>query len=202
MSTVALGDRKRIYLAPSAAQEEPAKVSAPDPLGTELPDNPRYIGPNLYGLMTHASLFSPRQLATLTALCEAIPRLRQEVLDAAGGDATYADLVTTLVGMCISKQANRSSSLCTWGVAVECPLDVFKRQALAMTWDFAESNIFGSSAGSWKTTVAATVNSLEGALVSYERDSKTSVGQANAATRAYTHNVVVSTDPPYFDNIG
>lgn len=202
MATVVLGDRQRLYLAPNAVDEEAANTSARDSLGTELPDNPRYIGPNLYGMMTHASLFSPRQLATLTALCEAMPRLRDEILEAAGGDAAYADLITTLVGMCISKQANRSSSLCTWGVPVECPLDVFKRQALAMTWDFAEANIFGSSAGSWKTTVAATVNALEGAIIGYLRNSKTSVSQANAATRTYPHNVVVSTDPPYFDNIG
>jgi len=203
MATAALGERRRVYLNADEEQSTAAAIKAPDdPLGTNLPTQALGFRTQAYGMTTHASLFSPRQLATLTALSEAIPQLREEVLGAADGDAKYADLVTTLVGMCISKQANRSSSLCTWGVAVECPLDVFKRQALAMTWDFAESNIFGSSAGSWKTTVAATVNALEGALVSYERDSKTSVGQANAATRSYAHNVVVSTDPPYFDNIG
>ena len=203
MAMAALGDRQRVYLPPDAQHERAGDLPTPaDPLGTDLPTQALGFRTQAYGMTTHASLFSPRQLATLTALSEAIPRLRDEILGAAGGDTAYADLVTTLVGMCISKQANRSSSLCTWGVSVECPLDVFKRQALAMTWDFAESNIFGSSAGSWKTTVAATVNALEGALVGYERDSEASVRQANAATREYPDNVVVSTDPPYFDNIG
>lgn len=203
MATAALGERRRVYFPADEAQSTAAAIKAPDdPLGTNLPTQALGFRTQAYGMTTHASLFAPRQLATLTALCEAMPRLREEILEAAGGDAAYADLITTLVGMCISKQANRSCALVPWGVSVECPLHLFTRQAIPMSWDFAEANILGSSAGSWKTTVAATVNALEGAIIGYLRNSKTSVSQANAATRTYPHNVVVSTDPPYFDNIG
>lgn len=203
MAVAVSGDRQRMYLPASEDQARAARIEPIDPFGTELAANKRNITCRSYGLTRHADLFSPRQIATLTALADCLPAVREEIRDAAHGDLAYADLLVTLLGMCISKQSNRSSSLVPWGASVECPLHVFTRQAIPMAWDFAEANPFGSSAGSWHTTVASTINALQGAIVGYTRDpaAVVKVTQANAATRDFPDRVVISTDPPYFDNI-
>lgn len=68
-----------------------------------------------------------------------------------------------------------------------------------MTWDFGEANVLGPSTGSWPNTVKHIANALEawGSSIPGAR-----VFMADAATNGVPANVIISTDPPYYNNIG
>ena len=203
MAIAALGDRRRIYLSPTADQERAAAlVEAPDPFGTELPQQALGFRVQAYGMTTHASLFTARQLKALTTLTAQLKLVLDQVTADSNGDESYARLVTTVLGVCVSKLADTSNSLTRWLVKDEVPVGLFARQAIPMVWDFPEANVLGDSSGSWTMTVANVARSISGRLAAYSRPSEATVQQANAATRDYPAGVVVSTDPPYFDNIG
>lgn len=202
MAVAALGDRKRLYFAPSDDQVQAAQMEATDPFGTELFDWPGRINVFRYGMTRHASLFTARQMTTLRTFADLLPVVRQMVLEDADGDETYADLVVTLLALGISKLSDLSNNLCWWEPGAECPRNLFNRQAIPMKWDFAEGNPLGESSGSFMTIIQNSARSLRGNLVEYSRDGYVEVNQANAATRDYPDRVVVCTDPPYFDNIG
>jgi len=201
MAIAALGDRRRIYVSPSEEHTLAAAIEEMDPLGTSLPDQALGFRVQAYGMTTHASLFTGRQMKALTTLSSHLAGVR-EAVRRDGGDDRYADLVVTILGLCVSKLADLANSLCRWEPAAECPRQLFARQAIPMVWDFAEGNPFGDSSGSFMTIVENTARALKGPLVEYQRPGTVQVLQANAATRDYPNNVVVSTDPPYFDNIG
>jgi len=200
----AVGDRKRVYIAGTPADEEAGMltVDGRSELDTPLPENPRWFSPPGYGMETHSSLFTGRQLATLTTLAEKISDLHKRVLQDSQGDEEYAALIATLLGLCVSKLAEVSCSLSRWKIDAECPVTLFARQAIPMVWDFAESNPLGGSSGSFLTVVENTARAIKGSFVDYPRNGAVEVSQQNAATRDYPSGVVIATDPPYFDNIG
>lgn len=202
MAVVALGDRRRQYLNPTDEHEQAARIQVPDPFGTELPHNPRDIKVRNYGMRTHASLFTGRQLATLVSFVDNLGEIAEEILADAQGQADYADLLVTLLGIAISKSAETSNSFSRWLVKDEVPVALFARQAIPMVWDFPEANILGESSGSFEMVIGNISRSISGPLSAYERGSAVEVVQANAATRDYPQDSVVCTDPPYFDNIG
>jgi len=204
LALAALGNRRREYF-PAERDTSILPVDAP-PLSTELevalPHNPRAISPPGYGMTTHKSLYTNRQLHALTTLCNSLPMVRQEILRESKGDQDYTNLVLTLLAICISKLSDIANSFCAWEPQAECPRHLFTRQAIPMVWDFAEGNPLGDSSGSFMTIVENTARALRGPLVEYVRKAEVQVHQANAATREYPDQVVVCTDPPYFDNIG
>lgn len=201
MAVVALGDRQRAYFSPDVVQEDAANISRTNPFGTCLVDNARDIRPQLYGMAGQADLFTPRQLQTLITMTDVLATIRSEVEEASSGDKGYADLVASILGISISKLTDLSCSLTRWKVDAECPVGMFGRQAIPMVWDFAEGNPLGDSSGSFMTIVEGTAKALRGRLVEHERSGTVDVSQANATTRELPFDVVVSTDPPYFDNI-
>jgi putative DNA methylase len=112
----------------------------------------------------------------------------------------YADAVTTYLGFAISKTVNRCNTIATWKLTVECPGDLFTKQSVQMTWDFAESNVVSGPSGSFASMLENTVLGLE----SSKTDSEVSgvVEQHDAASALKLTQLLISTDPPYYDNIG
>jgi putative DNA methylase len=202
MTVVALGDRRRLFFPPAEDQVQAADVAFVDPFSTELVHNPRDIKVRNYGILTHAGLFTSRQLRTLTTFGDLLESVRKDVLEDSAGNHEYADLVATLLAICISKLTDTNNSLVTWLVKDEVPAHLFARQAIPMVWDFVESNPLGQSSGSFLTTLQGLVRNLLGPLAQASRFGNAEVIQGNAATRDYPPNTVVCTDPPYFDNIG
>lgn len=203
MAVVAQGDRRRNYVPPDAVQLEAAVVARPvsAPSGS-LP--PHSLSPNsnqtirIYGFDEFADLFSPRQLVALTTLSDLVEEARVKVIEDGGG-IEYAGAVATFLAFAISRSANKSSSLCSWDSSpkMEAVRGLFARQQIPMTWDFAEANPFGGSSGDY-------LEDLKWVQMSLERvpaKGSAFVEQADAASRDYA-GLVVSTDPPYYDNIG
>lgn len=203
MAVVAEGDRRRNYLAPDQVQLEAAVVARPKsaPSGS-LP--PHSLSPNsnqtvrIYGFDEFADLFSPRQLVALTTFSDLVDEARSRIVEDGGG-IEYAGAVATYLAFAISRSANKSSSLCSWDSSpkMEAVRGLFARQQIPMTWDFAEANPFGGSSGDFLEDLKWVRMSLDRVPAS----GSATVRQADAASRDYA-GVLVSTDPPYYDNIG
>lgn len=219
MAIVAEGARGRVYLPPMPEHEAVAREAQPEwKPETDLPDDPRNFWTLNYGLTKFGDLFTPRQLVALTTFSdlvqEAIEQCRQDALaagmtddgiglDAGGTGATaYAQAVGVYLAFALDKMADLGNSLCAWEPIAQCPRHLFGRQAIPMVWDFAEGNVLGSSSGAWDVFVDGVFKAFVKAFEFVPAWFKGSVVQADAQTQTVSTNKVVSTDPPYYDNIG
>lgn len=215
MAVVAEGTRQRIYLAPDDAHARAAEVARPDDVPDgDVAENPRWFSTPAFGMTRFADLFTNRQIVALTTFSDLVAEARERVLAdalatglpegaalASGGTeaAAYADAVATYLGIVVSRLTDYQSSITTWASnpQMEILRNVFARQAIPMAWDFAEGNPFGPSSGTIDIMLAAVARAVE-ALPGSKTAEAT---QHDAATRDYS-GVLVSTDPPYYDNIG
>lgn len=215
MAVVAEGSQGRIYI---AATPEMARVAAeakpswrPD---LPLPKNPRDFKTPNYGMATFGDLFSPRQLVALTTFSDLVQEARAKVredaiaagwaddgvgLDAGGSGATaYADAVAVYLALSVDRLADAGSSLTSWIAQRETLRTTFARQALPMVWDFAEANPFSEATGG----AAGAIRWTQGALEAMSRRAAGIALQENAQFQNLSSGKLVSTDPPYYDNIG
>jgi putative DNA methylase len=217
MAVVAEGVRGRVYLDPSSYMETVARSAEASwrPLG-DVPA--RLTGGTCvpYGLSEWGDLFTPRQLVALTTFSDLVGEARERILQdaiAAGlpigdegleaggsGAKAYAEAVAVYLAFAISRSADRGSSICSWDNSpkMEALRNTFGRQAIPMVWDFAEGSPFSASSGNW-------MNNIEWGAKVAERLSPANRGMANQAdaqTQTISRSKFVSTDPPYYDNIG
>lgn len=215
MAVVAEGRHGRVYLAPTAEMEDVSSSILPNwKPELAMPDNPRWFSPPLYGLKTYGDLFTPRQLVAITTLCDLIGEARAEVkrdalkagfrddesaLEDGGKEAlAYAEAVGMYLAFALDKGCNYWSSLCAWSTSTEKMVSTFGRQALPMVWDYTEANPFSDSSGNWDLGVEQASKMLRG-LGFWGQGT---VRQADAQHQMFSLDKVVSTDPPYYDNIG
>ena len=156
-------DNGRMYFSPTSSQVKAATVDEPTDKPLELlPEHALGFRVQAYGFKRWSDLFTNRQLITLTNLADTVSEIHEQVfadasasgisegkpLDEGGNGArAYADALSVYLSLAVSRQANRSSSICTWDKTRETIRNVFARQAIAMTWDFAEANPFSSKSG-------------------------------------------------------
>jgi putative DNA methylase len=203
---VAKGSKGRAYLPPKPEDEALARSAVPK----WKPDSPFFeaaLGFRIgnYGMSKWSDLFTPRQLVVLTTLSDLVGEAASQVAsdyECADQDMAkaYAIAVATYLAFAVSKTANRASTICTFKTTVECPGDTFGRHALPMTWDFAESNCIGGPSGSFESMLKNTVAGL--LSNSGFSQSHGFVQQVDAKTQTISAGKVISTDPPYYDNIG
>ena len=212
MAIAAEGKRRRIYLAPTPEHEQAADVPVPDDVpDTEIPHNPRYLTTPNYGMTHHADLFTPRQLTALTTFSdlvgEARTRVHADALRSSPSDGsnprsqrhepeTYATTVATYLAFVIDKLADYGCSLTVWYPKEDRPKNLFARQAIPMVWDFPEIAPFSSIGGAWTACLRIVVDVFE----SLRLVPGTVVTQESASHRSYD-GLLVSTDPPYYDNV-
>ena len=219
MAIVAEGDRGRVYMAPTPEMESIALTAQPTwkPEG-DIPT--RMTGGNCtpYGLTTWGDLFTPRQLVALTTFSDLVQEARERVkhdalaaglpddgkalenVGAGAGARAYADAVGVYLAFAVDRVVDRHTTIATWDSSPsKLQLrNTFARQAIPMTWDFGEGNPFCMSSGTWSPSVEWVAKSLDflpgmpsGAAL-----------QADASTQDTSRERVISTDPPYYDNIG
>ena len=206
LAIVAEGDRRRAYLAPTREHETIARQAEPSwrPM-QKLADDKRAIFCPLYGLDTFDKLFTSRQLVALTTFSDLVGEARQRVIadaQAAGFDIArseeYADAVATYLAFAVDKLLNKHSTVCSWDVGTTNVRNTFSRQAIPMTWDFAEGNPFSESTGNFLSAL----NWIEKVLRLIIARPAGQVNQKNAASLEHANRIIISTDPPYYDNIG
>ena len=217
MAVVTEGDRCRMYLGPTEEQEKIALSAMPkDTPETDLPERALGFRVQEYGMTKWRDLFTDRQLVALTTLSSLVSEAQKRAhrdAEAAGmpddgipmrnggkGASAYAEAVGVYLGFAVSKTVNRASTLCTFKGAVECPGDTFGRQALAMSWDYAEANTVSGPSGSFESMLK---NTFAGLLsIGTRPDYIGHAQQLDAASQVASQGKIVSTDPPYYDNIG
>ncbi|MDX6276666.1 MAG: putative methylase [Nocardioidaceae bacterium] len=213
LATVADAQRRRVYLPPQAVQRDAAEVVRPSRVPSEpLGHDPRAITAPNYGMDEFADLFTNRQLIALTTFSDLVGEVRELVrkhavdsglddgdpLESGGSGAFgYADAVTTYLGMTVSKLLARCNTMCTWETGMDRLRGSFQRQAIPMTWDFAEAHPLQATGGGFEAVLASEAEVLD-ALTA--RPPIGIVDQASAAQRSLAF--VIATDPPYYDNIG
>ena len=215
MAVVAEGQHGRIYLSPDEEQKLAANVSKPEnyPDGS-MPTNPRWFSPPAFGMTEYSDLFTNRQLTALTTFSELVSEAQKQAeadAIAAGlpndhialseggtGSRAYGEAVGVYLSFLINKMADRGSSICSWDSSREGLRNTFGRQAIPMVWDYAESNPFSNSSGCFN-------NMLEWVfkcIIEFPAATEGEVKQFDAQSDCGLRNIMVSTDPPYYDNIG
>jgi putative DNA methylase len=199
MAIVAEGPRGRIYLAPDHAHERLAlSATAPtDVPDSELPRNPRDFKTPGYGMRRFCDLFTSRQLVALTTFTELVGETHSRI-KSDGATGNYADAVATFLAFGVDKLADTNSVLCTWQTNPPRLRATFGRQALPMTWDFAEAGPFAGAAGDFARTIQSVTEVLD--RLTPARGAR--VAQLDAAAATPDQRAVYATDPPYYDNIG
>lgn len=202
----------RVYVTPTEEHRSAASVDAPDDIPEqELPYDPRNVWTPAYGLTKFADLFTNRQLVALTTLSDLVSQAREKSLadalaaglpnggrleDGGTGATAYADAIATYLALTVSKSTNTGSSLASWMNDRGAFRETFARQAIPMVWDYAEVNPLGDVGGTFAACLDKGVKSIE-----HLPGGTGDVASADASTRSYA-GLVVSTDPPYYDNIG
>ena len=214
MAVVAQGHRTRVYLSPTTAMDTVARSASPT-WKPELPSRGTW-GSNAqgrrYGFWTFGDYFTPRQLVALTTFSdlvgEAMQRVREDAVaaglpnddhplrDGGTGARAYAEAVAVYLAFAVDYAANYWSTIAT--PAEGFIRGTFARQAIPMTWDYAEAPPFGRTSGNWM----AGINWISKVIPALPSRCAGSSTMGDAATQSIGCDKVVSTDPPYYDNIG
>jgi len=217
MAIVAEGERERIYLPPTEMMDTIARSAKPEwrPEGA-LVEDARAFTPILYGLTKWSDLFTHRQLAAITMLSDLVQEVREVIKRdelAAGLSAdgmalinnstsatTYTDAVAVYLAFAIDKSAVYWNNLCLWlnQPKNEIVGNLFSRQAISMAWAYAEANPLCDSGGNFDKQIDYVTKALEH---SSNLVGKGYAKQADAASQQISSACVISTDPPYYDNI-
>lgn len=215
MAIVAEGKHGRIYLSPTVEHEVAAQVSKPDeyPSG-EMPHNPRWFSPPAFGMTDYADLFTNRQMTALTTfsglVAEAQKMAERDAVEAGivndyiplseggRGALAYGQAVGVYLAFVVDKMTDYHSSICSWNPPREGLRNTFGRQAIPMVWDFAEANPFSNSSGCFDNML----DWVDKCLDQFHASTKGVAKHFNAQNDCKLNNVMISTDPPYYDNIG
>ena len=231
LAIVAEGSRGRIYLGPDETHVNVARAATPQWAPDELVTTPSHDVDRLpmYGMPRWRDAFTDRQLVALATFSELVGEVRGRVeADArlaklpddnlplhSGGEGAkaYGDAVATYLAFATDRLVDRSSTICTWDTGAEGKSSTgapgrsaairgtFSRQAIQMTWDFAEGNVLSDSAANFLDAVGWVLKPFD-----HGRIPAKGIGLIyllDAANNSYpVRPIVISTDPPYYDNIG
>ena len=216
LAIVVDGRHGRTYVSANEEHEIAARVSLPEsyPSGT-MPLNPRWFSPPAFGLTDYADLFTNRQLTAMTTfeklVAEAQVKAENDAIsagwdndhiplrDGGKGAQAYGEAIAVYLAFGMSRMANSNNSMCRWTVNKTQVIPVFSRQAIPMVWDFAENNVFNGAAGDISVALDNVAKAIERLPAQFISGSAT---QHDAQTDNGMRNIMVSTDPPYYDNIG
>ena len=216
LAIVADGRHGRTYVSANEEHEMAARVSLPEsyPSGA-MPTNPRWFSPPAFGLTDYADLFTNRQLTAMTTFEELVAEAKAKaesdavsagwdndhipLRDGGKGAQAYGEAIAVYLAFGMSRMVNSNNSMCRWTVNKTQVIPVFSRQAIPMVWDFAENNVFNGAAGDISVALDNVAKAIERLPAQY---STGIASQHDAQTDNGIRNVLVSTDPPYYDNIG
>lgn len=215
MCVVAEGGRRRVYVSPTAEAEKIAKSAEPQ-WKPDVPFFQQALGFRVgnYGLSTWADLFTARQTLGLSTVSELVAEAREKVLrdataqgwesgdglsDGGDGAKAYADAVSVYLAFALDRCADFSNTCTRWVPGNQKVMNLFGKQTVSMTWDFPEANLLLDTVGGYLPAAKYIADCIE---TLPQNGSAGSAFQADASRNTVTSNKVVSTDPPYYDNIG
>ena len=224
MAVVADGPKSRLYLPPDLEMEEVARsahghsnvsearatfLSGPTPTRAMITGGVC----SAYGLDQWGKLFTDRQLLALLTLSDLMQEVRNKIIhdalkeglsddqmplrEGGLGAKAYAEAVSVYLSFAIDRLTDAGSTIATWASGGFIRF-TFARQAIPMTWDFAECNFFSESTGNF----LGAIDWISKALVEFQPRNTGQIRQHDAQNVIFPQGAVISTDPPYYDNIG
>jgi putative DNA methylase len=217
MAIVAEGKNERIYISPNSNHETIALNAKPEwkPDIEMNRETTNLVSGRGYGFYSWSDLFTSRQLSALTTFSDLVAEVREQISsdyhlvyahdylstsrNGNNSKIKYADAVSVYFACGISRSADFWSNLCIWANQPKNELvtHLFGRQAIPMAWDYAEANPFSKSGGNFEKNLSFVIKALDflpGKLVGYSN-------QADVTKNTMIKDRVISTDPPYYDNI-
>lgn len=217
MAIVAEGKNGRVYLSPDTEQYTAANIPKPEdyPYQEMNQKCTDLVSGRGYGFTSWDQLFTNRQLTALTtfndlvkeaqdkaeqdAIAAGLPDDHIPLADGGSGALAYGQAVRVYLAFVVDKMSDYHSSICSWHSSKELIRNTFGRQAIPMVWDFVEGNPFCSSAGSYDNML----DWVTKCLIQFPKENNNGiVRQFDAQSDSGLRNIAVSTDPPYYDNIG
>lgn len=220
LAIVTEGQGGRSYYSPNNVHSQIADISVPDNAPrTALPEKALSFRVQVYGMDEHYKLFTPRQLVALTTFSDLVAEAREQAYqdalqagldddnialrDGGRGAQAYAEAVSVYLAFAVDRQAERTSTIASWQSSADKIRGTFARQALPMVWDYAEANPFSSSTGNFLDNCEWVAKATESIFWDFNIiKSYNSAQQIDASTTDASQIRVLSTDPPYYDNIG
>lgn len=216
LAVVAEGSSGRIYLSPTPEMESVALGATPQwAPDTALPDKALGFRIQEYGMRKWSDLFTSRQLVALTTFADLVIEARERVIHdaiAAGvpdsdqsidfggkGALAYAEAISVYLACALNRLASYNNSICHWNIIGGSVAQIFSRNAIPMSWDYIEVNPLQKMSGNWSGGVEW-VSDVFKKLSACSTEGIAE--QADASVQGSPKNCVVSTDPPYYDNIG
>lgn len=215
MAIVGEGSNGRLYLSPTEEHINIAQMNRPKDYPSGKLSGKARVSVPLYGMDETADLFTNRQLTALTTFSSLVSEAQKKVYedaikmsmldDGAGldnggvGAKAYGEAVGVYLALSIDRVSDRNSSVSSWDSSRDGIRNVFGRQAIPMVWDYAEANPFSNSTGSFLNANNWIIKVIENFLLN---TTKGKAEQRNVTVDNNLRNIVISTDPPYYDNIG
>ena len=215
IAVVAEGKNGRLYLSADEEQVKAAEVDRPEDVpNTDLPEKALGFRVQTYGIRKHYQLFTNRQLTALTTFSQLVKEAQQQAeIDAleagweddkvplnkdGAGALAYSQAISIYLAFLIDKLADYHSSICSWHTSGEKVRNTFGRQAIPMAWDYAEGNPFSNSSGCFDNMLEW----ITKCLLALPAEAFGEAKQWNAQSDCGLRQIMISTDPPYYDNIG
>jgi putative DNA methylase len=215
MAIVAEGTRGRVYLSPIPEHEESALKAKPDwKSDLELPQNPRNFNTPNYGLSKYGDLFTRRQLVALNTFTDLVAEARERIQNDAQnvglgidqkdlknggiGAKAYAEAVSVYLAFAVDRCADFGNTCTRWVASNQKVMNLFGKQAIAMTWDYPEAALLEDVVGGF----VPSADFISKCITKLPQMGSGHSLQQDAATTDVSRNKVISTDPPYYDNIG
>lgn len=215
VAIVAEGGNGRTYLSPTPEHAKIAQTAMPawEPEEAMNTRTPNLVSGRGYGITHWKQLFTSRQLTALTTFSDLVAEAQQKatedairagmpddgtgLADGGSGASAYGQAVGVYLAFIIDKLVDYHSTICIWHTTRELVANTMRRQAIQMTWDFAEANPFCSSSGCF----ANMLTWVEKALLCLPCTGSGFAEKKEAQTDCGLRNLIVSSDPPYYDNI-
>lgn len=209
LAIVAEGQRERIYLSPTPEMEELAFQASP-PWRPEFEFFQQALGFRIgnYGMTKWSDLFTSRQTLALVTLCDLVEGVSRHISEHIRGvgdsisaeSEAYCKAICVYLSLGIGRSADFWSSIATWSPQPKNELvsHTFTKQAIPITWDFAEANPFSDSGGNFIQNLSFVSKCLD----NFGFGKPGFATQLDAGSQPMSLNKIVSTDPPYYDNVG
>jgi putative DNA methylase len=215
MAIVTEGANGRNYYSPDESHELIARNAQPEwkPIG-DIPEHALGFRVWLYGMDEYNKLFTPRQLVALTTFSDLVTEAREQAYQDAiavglpddnvplrkggHGALAYAEAVSVYLAFAVDKMTTTNTSIATWQTQPTRLVAAFSRQAIPMVWDYAEANPFSDAAGDYRLAI----DSLSRVVDNLNNSTSGTVHQVDAQSIHNSFSIVISTDPPYYDQIG
>lgn len=217
MAVVAEGKNGRLYLSPDSEQINSAVCAEPEDAPREEMNQktPNLVSGRGYGVTHWKQLFTNRQLTALTTFSALVGEAQKKAeadAVAAGmfndhialseggtGARAYGEAVGVYLAFAVDKSSDAWSSIVSWRNSVEASRNTFSRQAIPMVWDYVEVNPFSASCGNWSDM---SINLICKSINELPAIGKGEARQFDAQSDNGLRNIAISTDPPYYDDIG